>query len=117
MVNIIISLPKSFSEDVKFLVRPTVAVALAVSYIMSSAEALVVADSNMVAVNIIAKDIAVTANALLTVCFVRVLPNISVLVLPRTEAIAEASKTVKVTVLMPPAVPNYSRWVCKIFLR
>ena len=62
MVNIIISLPKAVSEDVKFLVRPTVAVALAVSYITSSAEALVVADSNMVAVNIIAKEIDVPIN-------------------------------------------------------
>ena len=56
--------------------------------------------------NIIIKDIHVTATALLTACFVSCLPNTSVFSLFRTEANADATSTAKVTVFIPPAVPT-----------
>ena len=65
MVIIIIILPQIVNVDVKFLVRPTVAVALMVSYTISRALASVTVANNTVEVNITIKDTLVTATALL----------------------------------------------------
>ena len=73
IVVMIIILPHRFKEGVKFLVRPTVAVALMVSYTISRALASVTADNNTVEVNITMKDTLVTATALLMACFEMVL--------------------------------------------
>ena len=69
IVTIIIIFPHTFSIGVKFLVSPTVAVALAVSYNMSSAFAFVQVAKSIVDVNIIKNDMHTTATALLTACF------------------------------------------------
>ena len=106
IVIMMIHLPIVFRLGVRFLVRPTVAVALTVSYAMSNEEASVTAESNSVEVNMIANDMHTTAIALLTACFAICLPKRSTSSLLRMEDIAEAAMTAKVTVLMPPAVPT-----------
>ena len=75
MVAMIISFPQMFKNGVRFRVRPTVAVALTVSYKISNASACVTAESNIVETNIIVKDIQTTAVALLTTSFVIRLPK------------------------------------------
>ena len=105
MVTIITSFPKKLSVEVKFLVRPTVAVALTVSYKISSMSALVAAHKRMVETDIIAKETAITATDLLTDCFGIDLCKRDVSSLLLMVAIAEAIKTAAVTVLIPPAVP------------
>ena len=69
MVAIIINLPNVFKEPVRFLVRPTVAVALTVSYRMSSVGALEATESNTVEQSIMVNDINTTAIALSMDCF------------------------------------------------
>ena len=67
MVTMIMIFPIPFRPEVRFLVSPTVAVALAVSYIISRALLSgVTAASKTVDRNKIAKDMDVTATALFT---------------------------------------------------
>ena len=69
MVAMMISFPHKFNVGVKLLVRPTVAVALTVSYAMSNALASVTAASKTVETNRIIKEVHTTATALLIACF------------------------------------------------
>ena len=69
IVAIITIFPNKLRVDVKFLVKPTVAVALTVSYRMSRIFAFVPAHKRMVDTAIIEKDTAITATDLLTDCF------------------------------------------------
>ena len=106
MVAIIISLPQKFKVEVKFLVRPTVAVALTVSYAISSAEAFVTRERSRVDKNIMLKDMATTAIAFRIASFEMVRLNIVTSFLFLIDARADAINTVIVTVFTPPAVPN-----------
>ena len=64
IVAIIIILPIILNDEVRFLDKPTVAVALTVSYSTSITDADVAAESISVEASIIPKDIQVTATAL-----------------------------------------------------
>ena len=97
--------PKRLSVDVKFLVRPTVAVALTVSYIISRILALVDAHKRIVEIDIIAKDTPKTATDLFTDCLGIALCNKHVCSLFLIVETAEATRTAAVTVFIPPAVP------------
>ena len=105
MVPIITNFPKKLSVDVKFLVRPTVAVALTVSYKISSISALVTAHKRIVDTDMIAKETAITATDLLTDCLGIDLCKREVSSLFFMVATADAIRTAAVTVLIPPAVP------------
>jgi hypothetical protein len=107
IVAVIINLPTALRLEVRFLERPTVAVALTVSYAISIAETpSVTAARSIVEQNIIKKDVHITETALATVCLAIDLLNTSTLSLFLTDAIAEAIITAKVTVFIPPAVPT-----------
>ena len=106
IVNIIMILPKSVRLDVRFLERPTVAEALKVSYITSSAEASVTAIVRIVDAMQIVANATTTATAFFTESSDMRLSNSVVLLLFVIVAKAEQNKTVMVTVLMPPAVPT-----------
>ena len=106
IVIIIIILPNKFKELVKFLERPTVAVALTVSYNISVIDASIVNDSNNVDKNIIENDIHVTATAFLVISLESVLLNKTTPFLFLIQAIAIATNDTIVTVLIPPAVPT-----------
>lgn len=101
-----ISLPQTFSEEVKFRDSPTVAVALTVSKTTSRAGASVDSESNIVERATMMKDENATATAFLVTCFERFLWNKVTSFLPRTVAMVVANKTTMVTVLIPPAVPT-----------
>ena len=105
MVTIITNFPRELSVDVKFLVRPTVAVALTVSYMISSMSDFVIAHKRIVDTDIIANETAITATDLLTDCLGIDLCKREVSSLLFMVAIAEATSTAAVTVLIPPAVP------------
>ena len=66
MVRMITIIPGRLRDDVRFLVRPTVAVALTVSYKISIREKSVKAARSTVDVNIIKNDVHTTATALPT---------------------------------------------------
>ena len=101
-----ITLPQTFSEEVKFLDSPTVAVALTVSKTTSRAGASVDSESNIVERATMMKDENATAIAFLEARVERFLLNKVTSFLPRTVAIVVAIKTTMVTVLIPPAVPT-----------
>ena len=100
-----ISFPQILRDDVKFRDKPTVAVALTVSNIISSAGAFVHIESKIVETAITIKDVLVTATAFLVICFDKSLLNRDTSFLPRIVAMDVANKTTTVTVLIPPAVP------------
>jgi hypothetical protein len=106
IVQIIISLPHKFKKGVRFLVSPTVAVALTVSYNTSSIDASVTADSSIVEINIIENDITVTATAFRVTCFDNERLNTLTSFLFVISAYAVKISTAIVTVLIPPAVPT-----------
>jgi hypothetical protein len=66
IVTMIINFPNVLSVAVRFLERPTVAVALTVSYTASMADALLVAIKSTVAVAQIVRKVTATATAFLT---------------------------------------------------
>ena len=106
MVKIIISFPAMLNKGVRFLESPTVAVALTVSYKISSMLASVTRESSIVEINIILKNIPITATALL-------MERRDILRLKRVTSflsfmvdMTNTINTVKVTVLIPPAVPT-----------
>ena len=70
MVAIIINLPMPPSDAVRFLVSPTVAAALTVSYIISSRLASHTRERSSVDINTIEKDMKTTVSALLIAAFV-----------------------------------------------
>ena len=106
IVTIMMSFPNMLSVAVKFLERPTVAVALTVSYTASRAEALLVAINSTVDAVQIAKKVTATATAFLTEPSEIRRPKTVVLFLFRIEENAEHTRTATVTVLIPPAVPT-----------
>ena len=106
IVKIIISLPKLFRLAVKFLDRPTVAVALTASKNVSSAGALFVAIKRTVEVMQIVMNVTATAIAFLTEEKDMQRPKSVALFLFLTVARAEQNRTATVTVLIPPAVPT-----------
>ena len=106
IVAIIISLPHRLSEGVRFLVRPTVAVALTVSYKTSVRLLSVTAESSTVEMMATPEDIKHTARALLTDSGEMLLEKRLTRLLPLTVEYAEEISTATVTVLMPPAVPT-----------
>ena len=99
-------LPHIFNADVRFLLNPTVAVALTVSYTMSSTSASVTADKRRVEINMVIKDMPATATALLTACFEIVLSKRTASSLLFIVASVETINIAAVTVLTPPAVPD-----------
>ena len=101
-----ISLPRAFSVGVSARVRPTVAVALTVSYRISIADASLTKASPSVANAMMLKEVMHTATALPIASSLTVLPNRETRSLPRTALAALAISTAKVTVLIPPAVPT-----------
>ena len=106
IVTMITSFPNVLSVAVKFLERPTVAVALTVSYTASRAEALLVAiKSNVDAEHIVRKATA-TATAFFTDSSEIRRPNSVALFLFLMVANAEQTSTATVTVFIPPAVPT-----------
>ena len=106
MVTMIISFPTVLSVAVRFLERPTVAVALTVSYTASRAEALLVAISNIVDAVQIVRNATATATAFFTDPSEIRRPNRVALFLFLIVAYAEQTRTATVTVLIPPAVPT-----------
>ena len=106
IVTMIISFPKLFSVAVKFLERPTVAVALTVSKTASRADALLVAISSTVDVEQIIRNITATATAFFIDSSEIRRPNKVALFLLRIVANAEQTRTAMVTVFIPPAVPT-----------
>ena len=106
MVTMIMSLPKVFSVAVRFLERPTVAVALTVSYTASRAEILLVAIKNTVDAEQIVRKVTATATAFFTDPSEIRRPKIAALFLFLTVANAEQISTAIVTVFIPPAVPT-----------
>ena len=106
IVTMIISFPKVLSVAVKFLERPTVAVALTVSYTASRADALLVAIKSMVDVAQIVRNITTTATAFFIDSSETRRPNKVALFLLRIVANAEQMRTAMVTVFIPPAVPT-----------
>ena len=105
IVDIIIILPQIFKKAVKFLVSPTVAVALTVSYKISINEASQTDASKIVEINKIINDIQVTATAFLVACFDKLRLKIVISFLFFIVAKAVEIKTTIVTVFTPPAVP------------
>ena len=95
-----------FNEEVRFLVKPTVAVALTVSNRISIAFASIVADNKSVDMNTVIKDIVITDIDLFIICFGIFRLKISASFLFRIVAIADKIRTTKVTVFTPPAVPT-----------
>ena len=106
IVTMMISLPNVLSVAVKFLERPTVAVALTVSYAASRAEASLVAINSTVETAQIEKNITTTATAFLMDSSEMRRPNNVALLLFLIVANAEQTRTAMVTVFMPPAVPT-----------
>lgn len=106
IVAAIIILPKVSSKGVKFLVSPTVAVALTVSYRISRKLKLDNAKSKRVEIKTVKKDILKTARALLTACFGMLLEKRLILSRFLMVLCAEQISIQKVTVLIPPAVPT-----------
>ena len=106
IVTMIINFPNVSRADVKFLERPTVAVALTVSYTTSRASALLVAIKRTVEVAHIARNVTTTATAFFTAISEIQRPSRFALFLFLTVANAEQIRTAMVTVFMPPAVPT-----------
>ena len=106
MVNITIYLPNSFSVAVRFLVKPTVPVALNISYITSRMPLSVVSDRSIVEIKAIVSEIKAIAEHLFMVALLICLLKTETEFLPFITEIVESSKTAKVTVFMPPAVPT-----------
>ena len=105
-MTMIMILPNVFNNEVRLLVSPTVAVALAVSYTISRALASVTADNSIVDRNIIVNDIPTTAMALLSACLGICRLNSTTSFLFWIVASADAISTAMVTVFTPPAVPT-----------
>ena len=106
IVTMIISFPKVFSVAVRFLERPTVAVALTVSKTASRADALLVAIKSTVDAVQIIRNVTATATAFFTDASETLRPNKVALFLLRIVANAEQMSTAMVTVFIPPAVPT-----------
>ena len=106
IVKIMIILPHSFKNGVKFLDKPTVAVALTVSKNISVRTLFVVKHNNIVDKNTIAKDIPATAIDFLDISPVIVLLNKTISFLFFIDVNAVATTNTIVTVLIPPAVPT-----------
>ena len=106
IVTMIISFPNVLSVAVKFLERPTVAVALTVSKTASRGEALLVAIKSMVDIAQIVRNITTTETAFFIDSSEMRRPNNVTLFLLRIVANAEQMRTAMVTVFMPPAVPT-----------
>ena len=106
IVALIISFPSVLSVAVKFLERPTVAVALTVSYTASRAEALLVAIKSTVEMAQIVRKVTATATAFFIDSSETRRPNRVALLLFLMVANAEQTRTAMVTVFMPPAVPT-----------
>ena len=98
--------PNTFSVAVKFLDRPTVAVALTVSKNASRAEASLVAKRRMVDRVHMVRNVTATATAFLTAPSEMRRPNKVALFLLLMVANAEHTRTAIVTVFIPPAVPT-----------
>ena len=106
IVSTIISLPQRLSDEVRFRERPTVAAALTVSKITSVKDAEVTALKASVEIKTVAKLVAVTARAFPVAPEGKVrLKTETLLRFLRVDQ-ADKSRTAKVTVLMPPAVPT-----------
>ena len=106
IVTMIMSFPNALSDVVKFLERPTVAVALTVSYTTSRTEALLVASKRIVEVVQIVKKATATATAFLIESSEMRRPKRAALFLFLMVANAEQISTATVTVFIPPAVPT-----------
>jgi len=103
---VMISLHAVLKVEVRFLERPTVAVALTVSYIISRNEPFEYTDSKSVDSDIIAKEIQVTEIAFVHVIFGMFLPKSVTSSRFLIEEMTVAKSTARVTVLIPPAVPT-----------
>ena len=106
IVTMMIIFPNVLSVAVRFLERPTVAVALTVSYTASMAEALLVAIKSKVDVAQTVKNITTTATAFFIDSSEMRRPNSVALLLFLIVANAEHARTAIVTVFIPPAVPT-----------
>ena len=106
IVTMIINFPNVLSVAVRFLERPTVAVALTVSYTASMTEALLVAIKSKVDVAQIVRNITTTATAFFIDSSEMRRPNSVVAFLFLIVANAEQTRTAIVTVFIPPAVPT-----------
>ena len=106
IVTIIIIFPILSKKDVKFLDKPTVAVALAVSYKISTIDLSIVKLNNIVEIIKIINDIVVTATAFLVISLDKFLLNNTTTYLFLTDAIAIATSETAVMVFIPPAVPT-----------
>ena len=106
IVTIMISFPNVLSVAVKLLERPTVAVALTVSYKASMAEALHVAIKSKVDVAQIIRNVTETATAFFIDFSEIRRPNSEAPLLFLIVANAEQTRTAIVTVFIPPAVPT-----------
>ena len=92
--------------EVRFLLNPTVAVALTVSYTISITSASVTADKKIADNDAMIKNIPTTATDLFTACFGIFLPKSSASSLLPMVANIDTSSTAIVTVFIPPAVPT-----------
>ena len=106
MVTIIMSFPNVLSVAVRFLERPTVAVALTVSYTASMTDMLLVAIKSTVEIVQIVRKVTTTATAFFTDSSEILRPKSVALLLFLIVARAEQARTAMVTVFMPPAVPT-----------
>ena len=106
IVAIIIILETVLRLAVRFLDKPTVAVALTVSYIMSVNAALLKTESKRVDVNTMTVAVAQTARAFLSDLPEMRRLNTDVSFLPVITEKVEKIMIKNVTVLIPPAVPT-----------